>query len=36
MGAVGVTPFLATIPLVHYYLIAAIALALKMKIFIDN
>ena len=36
MRTVGVAPVLAAIPLVHHYLVAAIALALKMKIFIDN
>ena len=36
IGTVGIAPFLAAIPLVHHYLVAAIALALKMKIIIDN
>ena len=36
MRTVGIAPFLAAIPLVHHYLVAAIALALKMKIIDDN
>ena len=36
MRTVGIAPFLAAIPLVHHYLVAAIALALKMKIIVDN
>ena len=36
MRTVGIAPFLAAIPLVHHYLVAAIALALKMKIIVVN
>ena len=36
IGTVGIAPFLAAIPLVHHYLVAAIALALKMKIIVVN
>ena len=36
MRTVGIAPILAAIPLVHHYLVAAIALALKMKIIVVN
>ena len=36
MRTVGIAPILAAIPLVHHNLVAAIALALKMKIIVVN